>query len=83
MGRHARLSTAVVLTSESFGRIGISPIGARVRALASAVAVLALMGAWAPKAFAQCRHCIASRREMTATLPPGTAMLLGSAKRAI
>ena len=56
MGRHARLSTAVVLTSESFGRIGISPIGARVRALASAVAVLALMGAWAPKAFSQAKY---------------------------
>ena len=56
MGRHARLSTAVVLTSESFGRIGISPIGALVRALASAVAVLTLMGALAPDAFSQARY---------------------------
>jgi tripartite-type tricarboxylate transporter receptor subunit TctC len=44
------------LTSESFGRIGISPIGARVRALAGAVAVLALMSAWAPKAFSQAKY---------------------------
>src|SRR3979411_2874377 len=56
MGRHARLSTAVVWTSDSFGRIGISSIGARVRALASAVAVLALMGTWAPKAFSQAKY---------------------------
>ena len=36
--------------------VGLSPIRGLVRALASVVAVLALIGAWAPKAFSQAKY---------------------------
>jgi tripartite-type tricarboxylate transporter receptor subunit TctC len=56
MGRHARLSAAVVSTSASFGGTGILPISRLLRAIAGASAVFALMGALAPDAFSQARY---------------------------